>query len=385
MSSISSLVPSLAAREPLPPIYAALPPVLSILLFLSDSSSHLFHAVLVPPLLLSALYPPLAYTTGNVGADFGLGTQGIFVALMVLDKLVLSKRTDFRRNGDGQSIPKAWSLMRLDWAIKLYASMRGVGWNWEVNNVPKSNSRMSRIYFCGSRMCRAIIYYLAMDTLSAGYMQTRPYFHREISFDDLPFVERFANMLASGLAGYLALALLYSLVSVFSVASFAYSPEGCPDLFGPLSASSSLAGFWGKTWHQSLRRNLSQPGVVLASSLQLTPSSSLSKALVTCIAFTLSAVQHSFGSYAMDRRWMGAAKFFLVQPLGLLFEMALRAVFGRKKGLGWNVLGYFWTATWLLYFSPYFVDELVQAGMWTVDPAPFSFYNGLRTGVWWNH
>lgn len=249
---LSSLIPSLAARNPLPPIYAALPPILSILLFLSDSSSHLFQAVLVPPLLLSALYPPLAYTTGNVGADFGLGTQGIFVALMVLDKLVLSKRTDFRRNGDGRSIPKAWSLKRLDWAIKLYASMRGVGWNWEVNNVPKRLGRMSRIYFCGSRACKAIVCYLAMDLLSAGYMQKQPYFHREISFDDLPLVERSMNMLASGCAGFLALALLYSLVSVLSVASFVYAPEDCPDLFGPLSASTSLGGFWGKTWYEEL-------------------------------------------------------------------------------------------------------------------------------------
>lgn len=99
---------------------------------------------------------------------------------------------------------------------------------------------------------------------------------------------------------------------------------------------------------------------------------------------------------------MGAAKFFLVQPVGLLFEMALRAIFGRKHGLGRNVLGYCWTAGWLLYFSPYFVDEFVevsffgsgsvsprlmyalQAGMWTIDPAPFSLYNGLRSGIWWN-
>lgn len=375
------LLPSLAQRPPLPPIFAALPTIILVVLCASPPS-RLLTLTLLPPLLWSALWVPLAYTTGNVGGDFGLGSQGIFYALTWLDRFVLTRDYErvYLRAGES-AVPPPWTLARLGYAAKLCMSMRGAGWKWEARNTPPAPG-VGRWVFVRSRLGRAAALYLAVDALST-YQQRQPYFHRQIQLGALSFEDILLNGASAALIGGAAIALLYNLLVVSCVSSGIWTPAECPDLFGPVSQATTLGGFWGRTWcvsfvppgafaadppcsnrHQSFRRVFTTPGLLLASALSLPASSYSTKILTTLTAFSLSAIQHAFGMLAMARTGRGAALFFLVQPMGLLLEdlvvRGAKAVGVGKDPRSWRTFGFAWTATWLLATSPPFFDELVQ-------------------------
>lgn len=396
-------IPELSTRLNLPKLTPILPLIISIHLYLSSPSKNL-NFLLIPILFYYSIISPIIYTTGNSGGDFGLGSQGIYTFFNIIDKLLLSNlEKDFLRNED-KIVPTAWTIERFKWSLKLYATMRASGWKWEVKNTPKiihsstntskssstttsTNSTTSRFQFCIRRFLSAITLYLFMDLLSNSYMKSRPYFRRQISFKEVPILERYFNMLCGGLAGWTALSLLYELVVIISVSSTFWSIEECPPLFGRISDSYLIAGFWSKTWlvfslpifvslntllirrasflkrHQGLRRTFSRPGTVLSNILRLSPTSLSRKLIIVTTTFSLSALQHSFAAYTMDRKGIGSGIFFLLQPIGIFLE-GLICYLGRRIGLkrnkGFMIFGYFWTMSWLLISSPWFIDELVQ-------------------------
>lgn len=66
----------------------------------------------------------------------------------------------------------------------------------------------------------------------------------------------------------------------------------------------------------------------------------------------------------MARNGKGALVFFLVQPVGLILERFV-AVVATRAGINTSgrlvkLVGFVWTATWLLGWSRWFFDELVQ-------------------------
>ncbi|GAA5975248.1 hypothetical protein JCM21900_001875, partial [Sporobolomyces salmonicolor] len=326
----------------------------------------------LPLFIASALYTALAYTTGSPPDDYGRASLNFSLCLIALDRFLLASpnfEAVFCKSA-AEPVPPAWSWRRLGWALKMTTSMRGAGWSWQVRGVPTGGADISRRQFVRSRLLRMALLYVVMDAVST-YMQSRPYFHRQVSLASLSFVERQINMLSACAAGALAIAILHSALSAVCVASSAWSPSECPDLFGPLSAASSLRGFWSKTWwvrdsfipltapssaedfygvsalllrHQSFRRPFTTIPPAVLSLLRLSPASPFTAILSIFLAFFLSALQHAFAAYAMDRRGRRAMLFFCIQPIGILAEML--------------------------------------AGMWEVDPAPFSVVKGLATGQW---
>ncbi|GAA5920470.1 hypothetical protein JCM1841_003498 [Sporobolomyces salmonicolor] len=315
-----------------------------LVLFLAQPSRSL-NLTLLPLFIASALYTALAYTTGSPPDDYGRASLNFSLCLIALDRFLLASpnfEAVFCKSA-AEPVPPAWSWRRLGWALKMTTSMRGAGWSWQVRGVPTGGADISRGRFVRSRLLRTALLYVVMDAVST-YMQSRPYFHRQVSLANLSFVERQINMLSACAAGALAIAILHSALSAVCVASSAWSPSECPDLFGPLSAASSLRGFWSKTWHQSFRRPFTTIPPAVLSLLRLSPASPFTAILSIFLAFFLSALQHAFAAYAMDRRGRRAMLFFCIQPFGILAEML--------------------------------------AGMWEVDPAPFSVVKGLATGQW---
>ncbi|KAM0753393.1 hypothetical protein T439DRAFT_324031 [Meredithblackwellia eburnea MCA 4105] len=376
----SSIVPPFESRASIPPFYASLPTLILVFLSLVPPSRVLAFAVL-PPLIFSALYVPLAFTTGNVGGDYGIGCQGIFYLLTWLDRFVLTPNYDqvFVRNGEDK-VPSVASFGRLVYALKLNMTMRGAGWKWQPRNIP-APPQLGRAAFILSRLGRALAIYLALDCVST-YQQSRPYFHRQVALFDLPFEERFINMFSGALAGLGAIALLYDLTCVACVASFIWSPAECPNMYGPVRYACTLRGFWGHFWHQSFRKCFSTAATKFCLLFSIPPNSALGILVSTIVAFTLSAIQHAYGMVAMHRTGRGSALFFMLQPSGLFLESAVIWWAGqvgigkRREGSGsggnWRPFGFAWTLTWLTLTCAPFFDELVQGGMWSIDPAPIS-------------
>lgn len=237
-------LPTLAERTPLPTALSALPNILLVLGLTLPPFGRLRSTLVLPVLVLASLVPPLLYTTGNVGGDFGLASSGFYAVLAGLDRFVLANaEADLIQNGQGEV---QGIVNQLWWSTKLSTTMRGPGWNWRVDKTPLSSSR-SKAGFVGTRLLRAGGLYLVIDALST-YMQSRPYFRGVLALTQVGTWERVFNQLAAGVVGGAAIALLYDLLCILGVALCVFHVEECPNLFGSLAASSSLRGFWGETW-----------------------------------------------------------------------------------------------------------------------------------------
>ncbi|GAA5907515.1 wax synthase family protein [Sporobolomyces salmoneus] len=366
MLSLERLIPPRDQLEPLGLISAVSPPLLLLTLLLSHPSRFLKSTIL-PLFIFSAIFTSLRYTTGSAADDYARASLSFTFVLRAIDAFLLSKPSfelAFKRSKE-EEVPTPWSMKRLGWALKWITTMRGAGWEWQV--IPKDSggqNSLSRQQYLRRRLAKLCLTYLALDVTST-YMQSRPYFRRAVPLSSLPPTESIFNMLAACAAAALALNTAYQLVCIVCVASHIWHPDECVDLFGSLRDAKSLAGFWGKTWHQSFRRPFTSiPTFVVAKLCPSSPRSSLRPILNIFGAFSLSALVHAFSSFAMARTGSGSLRFFLVQPFGIVFETVVSHLCRNLQGIGWRrtkiMVGYVWTASWLLWFWPWFFDEAVQ-------------------------
>ncbi|GAA5933463.1 wax synthase family protein [Sporobolomyces koalae] len=377
------LVPPRHRLEPLGPGTALLPTVLLLTLLVAPPSRTLNRTAL-PAFACLCLYTSLVYTTGSAADDYGRASFNLTLVLRAFDIFVLARPSFpivFRRSPNAP-VPPSGSLARLGWAVKLAASLRGAGWVWQVIPGAIGQVELSRSRFLWHRVRKFALLYLALDVVSS-YMQSQPYFHRRVPLAALSTFEHLVNMLAASASAALAINTLYQVVCIACVASQAWEPNECIDLFGSWTESSSLGGFWGRTWHQSFRRPFTSIATSLVRLLRCNPASPFARFLSVFFTFAQSAVLHAFSAFVMNRTGTGALKFFLIQPFGFLLEMIANKVIGSKVATATKTrFGYVWTAGWLLYWSPWFFDELVQAGFWEINPAPLSVVQGISKGQW---
>lgn len=385
LSRLESYIPKYETRAELTPFLSAFPIPLLVVLSLLAPRSRLCVLAVVVPFVFSLLYVSLAYTTGDPNQDFGIAQQNMGLVLTCLDRFFLSNPNDFCR--EGETRPPQDFIPRAAWAAKLAVTMRGCAWNWDVTpHLTRAVKDKTRGRFIRRHLGLIVGFYLAMDTLSA-WMQLQPYFLRQAPYDSLSFGQRIAYGAAGGVAGALAISLLYSFVCVLAVGSGIWSMQECPNLFGSVGDATTVARFWGRTWyavvrfsfpercdqlerlsliasrHQSLRRHFSRPGIVLCSHLKLSPSSALAKAIVVSTAFFLSGLLHFYGLFAMARRGTSAFAFFILQPLAIAIESIVIYFAGRvgiKSTPATKVAGFIWTLCWLLGVGGFFLDDLVQ-------------------------
>lgn len=72
--------------------------------------------------------------------DINLGEIPAIAALLVAGLTVVQK--ELRRKGEALDVSKAPFLVRLRWALSLYASLRGVGWSHEpTSRLPSAPRR----------------------------------------------------------------------------------------------------------------------------------------------------------------------------------------------------------------------------------------------------
>jgi Membrane bound O-acyl transferase family len=72
-------------------------------------------------------------------------------------------------------------------------------------------------------------------------------------FSDSLLSQAFFGLLV-GIMSYTTLNMQYSLASALVVATGMYTPQDMPPLMGRLRDVSTVRSFWGKFWHQNLRR-----------------------------------------------------------------------------------------------------------------------------------
>lgn len=163
--------------------------------------------------------------------------------------------------------------------------------------------------------------------------------------------------------------LLYPLAQTIGLPSSLcelLNPKSYPPQFTSIFDLSSLAQFWGKTWHQKLRRPFifcgGQPARSLARAVGA--STNVQKIFGVLGAFTISGLFHEYPLYAFQRAphphprvlfktFPGSFLFFFVQSFGVILEPFIIPYIPKRLGGG-----RIWTASFLLLTAPMFTRDV---------------------------
>ena len=251
-------------------------------------------------------------------------------------------------------------------------------------------------------MPRALLYYLLLDLLD----HTSPKLSDEPLFIKRPF--SLAVLLPSwsyAICAYLKLWLLHTIPALTIVWMKLGEPRSFPYVMGPIGFMNSLRCFWGRTWHQASRRQISSLGRWLRDRVLHAPSGTYVSAYAQLgMGFAIGGITHAIAGsvasdYSMWRDRTGALSFFAWQLLGVIVEdiiyKALQTArimqgdwrrghmkngkdqYGLSKG-HWRLsrwpqaFGYLFVITWLSFTLPAYVEGLRKEGILETKAVPFS-------------
>ncbi len=219
-------------------------------------------------------------------------------------------------------------------------STRGLGWKFGKGvPIPEDRRSRERGAFLRETAITAIIHWCLLDAVLSTLsllpgVGTPP--GGSIYYDKLSPVPRhllaFALTTISGGIGLLSSMIMeYSVLTIFAVVVRGHSPSSWPPLFDHPWKSTSVHDFWGKRWHQGLRRMFlvlgGYPGQRIAGQIGLVLG-----------AFIASGLYHEYTMYLVNRGVDHRVTFFYsIQSVGIILEKLFTRVTGRKVGgpLGW--------------------------------------------------
>ncbi|KAK7544134.1 membrane bound O-acyl transferase family-domain-containing protein [Phyllosticta citribraziliensis] len=300
-------------------------------------------------------------------------------------------------------------LNKFYWCVEATRNLRGIGWSYQAPHIPASFPP-SQFYSCA--LSRVLQLYLTHD--AAAYLFSKLTAHGTQRLAAMPAWQAMAGVLLAGTQAGTFMELTYWACCAFCLTT----RLGWTDkqlwvpMLGPLSQCYSLRRFWGRTWHQNMRRYLQTPGLVLARNvLHLRRGSFASRHVQSGLAFLQSGLFHWLANKAVlpHVRFTATIPFFLAQELGFVLEDAAKVVGeftgiigtkgaaaeGAEKGgekqkddappPTWlKCLGAVWTFAWIGFFGPWLVDDTNWTGLTTAQSSGvgFSLIGGLLDGNW---
>ncbi|KAH6717988.1 membrane bound O-acyl transferase family-domain-containing protein [Leptodontidium sp. MPI-SDFR-AT-0119] len=302
------------------------------------------------------------FTTGVLAQDSLGPIQATLSLLHWLDFFVFHSQNDWVRAKDAGVPRKGWK-QKLGWSWDLNIAMRGIGWNWRVNNVPGGAPVGTLKWkFVRKEIFQAALSYLLFDlsqypvTLTAYATSSPP----DLFADTWP-----RQMLLTwlpALASCYALKLQYSLFAAMAVATGVSNAEDWPPIMGKLADVSTVRDLWGKFWHQLIRRKLNIPFRVLKKYVPIQKGTLTSRYLQLYLAFIASGLLHHLGalnlpSSSTKNNWNQLAYFFM-QPIAITVEdivIHLGKKAGIKKSWKTKAAGAVWTFAWFTFSLRYMV------------------------------
>lgn len=180
---------------------------------------------------------------------------------------------------------------------------------------------------------------------------------------------------------YLIINLLYDILATFSVALHITNVDVWPPVFGRHNETWSLRQFWGRFYHQLIRRGCSSIAhLITYPCLKLRKGSLPARYVFMAVVFAVSAIFHLLSDIAIGipAHESGAVIFFCCQTPAIMFEDAAKALFQQLAGRIGGVttrkkhkisysemslservlikaLGYLWVLIWLTCISPVWI------------------------------
>ncbi|KAF8200528.1 membrane bound O-acyl transferase family-domain-containing protein [Mycena galopus ATCC 62051] len=401
--STKSLYPIYSFSEALTPLYVLL--ILAALVAKPSPYRRLFFA----PILFLTYFTIFHTFSGTPSADYGLRLVWLLYFLFASDYILL---TDFQRklhrvpssprlsedsatdsvSITSTSIEERSLWQRVKWALDLFTSPRGINWAHEPRNAisPHPDSSKPRLSFVLQQLLKISLLFVVYD-LASLYIHSSPAFepgeHTGIAALDMQ--RRFEGVLAWAAVGYAGMAMQHYILGVICVTVHLTGPDEWPAFFGGVRDGWSVRSFWGRGWHQMLRRPLTTHARHLTSALSLPPGSTSARILQLVTIFLISGLMHYAAEAAVTRTWRstGALVFFLLQPLAIIVEGGVIMLFepcsvvsesssdaehthtdsapsrSAWKSRLFTAFGYAWTLSWFALTLPLWQDPLIRAGM----------------------
>ncbi|KAI0926545.1 hypothetical protein AcW1_002493 [Taiwanofungus camphoratus] len=288
---------------------------------------------------------------------------------------------NFRHEQDAVAPASRPILRRVYSALCVLQNHRGVGWNYHVANVPARPSE-TRWKFVRMRLLRVSRYVFLLDA-AATYQRNNPLFslrgENALSVGAQGYVWRCVNILARFSMPFGMMDMRYSLLSVVLVTLGLSEPKDWPDLYGSWADAYTVRRFWGRTWHQLIRRYVSAYGKCVCRTLRLPSGSWVSSQTQLYIAFIVSGLMHCGGDLMARRDLFGSSfPFFIAQAAAITFEDVIISIARRigvdegKSGSLARIVGYVWVFVWFSISAPWYIDWALREGIVHTDVLPFS-------------
>lgn len=269
MEVLASFYPSLSQRQPYPVLYQPLTFAITILPFLF-SNRRLVAICVFPVLLILCICAP-CFTFDGASADYYNSSAFIAMPIWFAEFAILRPRVgqnapvfigDFvPENEKPQQKGRTWDDLgsvreRIFWAFSLMIpSHRGIGWNWQVKNVPQNpDKELPKWTYVERNLKRSLLAYLqstvmllvlgcgskANDIISMDHTLTRVIMDAIIGWSGAIWV-------------WSRLCCFYSFLAAVSVTFSVCETWEWPPLMGNLRDAWSVRQMWSVVYHQTMR------------------------------------------------------------------------------------------------------------------------------------
>ncbi|KAF8993317.1 membrane bound O-acyl transferase family-domain-containing protein [Cyathus striatus] len=308
----------------------------------------------------------LSQAIGMMGSSF-LATAFNFLFLMpnVQDTL--------KPNNQLKPASQLSFMQRLKWATELTFNLRGANWNCDIPGLryPKTSSRWEFVY---SQLLWAGFYYFVGDVIGAITRRIPAFQYpptESISTCGLGWKAVYVTLFWTSMC--LLMNRIHTTLSVILVAVGVSDPEDWPALFGLWPNTKSMRTFWGRSWHQCMRRSIQPHSKFLTSKiLCLPPKSLLSKYIELGSCFFLSGVFHVIAEWLVSRNLSTALAhlnlFFYLTGAIILEDFVI--FLGKKIGINKvpTIVSYLWVLWWMTVCSRRGIETVVKVNNYRVAP-----------------
>ncbi|KAF9030445.1 hypothetical protein BDZ89DRAFT_1112184 [Hymenopellis radicata] len=317
-------------------------------------------------------------TAGDNLQNYYLGSafSGGWITAFVLLFIVNPVRT-CRHNTDKVHPSQYGIWYRSYWCLCIIFNLRGIGWNYQCTLPPNTTPTETRTQFVKRSLRRAILCYVILDATQIYILRNSQTFSSTAAqpFLTLAYPWRTLVIVMTAVLISCGLVVQYAVLGIIHVSLGLGEPLDWPNNFGSLKDAYTIRGFWGKTWHQMVTRNVTAVGKAVRNLFGKKKNSFAAYATLLVTAFAVSGLMHCGGDAMMDFKHSGKSMpFFLLQAAGIAFEQTVISAGNRLgiAGSGWRLVGFMWVGLWFNFSAVQYIDSAIQAGMLDAEALPFS-------------